>query len=320
MTDSSHCPHTVFDAVPAAGFRKVDDNVPSMFLWMCEAPEWNEAMLLSEQMLLCFCGVTWKPCSCLCFSDSLRALPGGSPEEQVCLRFRHHQHADGVWQSRAKDEGVSSCGRCFTLLHVVIAVCFLFGPGPDGETRQSSVWRRLREPQESLPQTAAVSGDGETKPQFCLFVRSSWMHLMMSVSPVVSLQLELDQLDTLVVKKAQGWGWGWSPFVVIRTGTTWGIQTTPEFFWWGLKPEVFHLLTHSLILYQETMSLTGGDTCVLEQCLELQTNSLILGGDFTCWLHPQPWSPHLHSKMFVPTGINVSTCLPVLLTYQQTMD
>lgn len=139
-------------------------------------------------------------------------------------------------------------------------------PGPDGETRQSSVWRRLREPQESLPQTAAVSGDGETKPQFCLFVRSSWMHLMMSVSPVVSLQLELDQLDTLVVKKAQGWGWGRSLFVVIRTGTTWGIQTTLEFLWWGLKPEVFHLLTHSLILYQETMSLTGGDTCVLEQC------------------------------------------------------
>lgn len=43
-------------------------------------------------------------------------------------------------------------------------------------------------------------------------------------------------------------------------------------------------------------------------------------GDFSCWLHPQPWSPHLHSQMFVPTGINVSTCLPVPLTYQQTMD
>lgn len=35
--------------------------------------------------------------------------------------------------------------------------------------------------------------------------------------------------------------------------------------------------THSLILYQETTSPTGGDTCVLQQCLELQTNSLILG-------------------------------------------
>lgn len=38
----------------------------------------------------------------------------------------------------------------------------------------------------------------------------------MSVSPVVSLQLELDQLDMLVVKKAQGLGWGWSLFMVIR--------------------------------------------------------------------------------------------------------
>lgn len=34
--------------------------------------------------------------------------------------------------------------------------------GPDGETGQSSLWRRLREPEEPLSQTAAVSGDGKT--------------------------------------------------------------------------------------------------------------------------------------------------------------
>lgn len=174
MTDSSHRPHTVFDAVPAGWSSRLQEGgwqcsqyvLVQERLCICEASKWNEAMLLSKEMLLCFCGVTWKPCSFLYFSDSLCTLSGGSPEEQVCLRFWHHQHADGVWQSRAKDEGVNSCGRCFTLLHAVIAVSFLFGPGPDGETRQSSVWRRLREPQESLPQTAAVSGDGETKPQF----------------------------------------------------------------------------------------------------------------------------------------------------------
>lgn len=35
--------------------------------------------------------------------------------------------------------------------------------GPDGETGQPSLWRRLRESEESLSQTAAVSGDGETE-------------------------------------------------------------------------------------------------------------------------------------------------------------
>lgn len=92
-------------------------------LWMCEAHvvEWADASLFLwsnvEALFL----------SLLLLSDSLCALSGGSPEEQVCLRFWHHQHADGVWQSWAKDEGVNSCGRCFTLLHAVIAVCFLFG-------------------------------------------------------------------------------------------------------------------------------------------------------------------------------------------------
>lgn len=38
--------------------------------------------------------------------DSLCTFPGGSPEEQVCVWLWHHQHADGVWQSWAKDEGV----------------------------------------------------------------------------------------------------------------------------------------------------------------------------------------------------------------------
>lgn len=33
--------------------------------------------------------------------------------------------------------------------------------GSDGETGQSSLWRRLRESEEPLSQTAAVSGDGE---------------------------------------------------------------------------------------------------------------------------------------------------------------
>lgn len=35
--------------------------------------------------------------------------------------------------------------------------------GPDGETGQPSLWRRLRKSQESLSQTAVVSGDGETE-------------------------------------------------------------------------------------------------------------------------------------------------------------
>lgn len=33
--------------------------------------------------------------------------------------------------------------------------------GPDGETGRPPLWRGLRESEESLPQTVAVSGDGE---------------------------------------------------------------------------------------------------------------------------------------------------------------
>lgn len=59
----------------------------------------------------------WKAFSCLCVSfsntcaplllstDSLRTFPGGSPEEQVRVWLWHHQHAHGVRQGRAKDEG-----------------------------------------------------------------------------------------------------------------------------------------------------------------------------------------------------------------------
>lgn len=96
---------------------------------------------------------------------------------------------------------MKSCGRCLVLLHAVIGVCPLWS-GSDGEAGQSSVWRRLREPQESLPQAAAVPGDGETHPlaSLCLF-RWSWMLLIIQlteISPVVSLQLEIDPLDMLV--------------------------------------------------------------------------------------------------------------------------
>lgn len=52
----------------------------------------------------------------LLFTDSLCTFSGGSPEEQVCIWFWHHQHADGVWQSRAKNEGVNSCDRGFLFL------------------------------------------------------------------------------------------------------------------------------------------------------------------------------------------------------------
>lgn len=96
---------------------------------------------------------------------------------------------------------MKSCGRCLVLLRAVIGVCPLW-TGSDGEAGQSSVWRRLREPQESLPQAAAVPGDGETHPlaSLCLF-RCSWMLLiiqLLQISPVVSLQLEIDPLDMLV--------------------------------------------------------------------------------------------------------------------------
>lgn len=40
---------------------------------------------------------------------------------------------------------------------------FVSPAGPDGETGQPSLWRRLRESEESMSQTAAVSGDGETE-------------------------------------------------------------------------------------------------------------------------------------------------------------
>lgn len=45
---------------------------------------------------------------------------------------------------------------CSPSFHVFVSFA-----GPDGETGQPSLWRRLRESEESLSQTAAVSGDGE---------------------------------------------------------------------------------------------------------------------------------------------------------------
>lgn len=39
---------------------------------------------------------------------------------------------------------------------------FVSPAGPDGETGQPSLWRWLRESEEPVSQTAAVSGDGET--------------------------------------------------------------------------------------------------------------------------------------------------------------
>lgn len=62
--------------------------------------------------------------------------------------------------------------------------------GPDGEAGQSSVWRRLREPEESLSQAAAVSGDGEAKPSSLAVSGSS--SVVFYITPGVSLQLELD--------------------------------------------------------------------------------------------------------------------------------
>lgn len=41
-------------------------------------------------------------------SDSLCTFPRGPPEEQVSVRLRHHQHAHGLRQGRAKDEGASA--------------------------------------------------------------------------------------------------------------------------------------------------------------------------------------------------------------------
>lgn len=48
---------------------------------------------------------------------------------------------------------------------MICMLCFVIvcSAGSDGETGQSSMWRWVRESEESLSQTAAVSGDGETQ-------------------------------------------------------------------------------------------------------------------------------------------------------------
>lgn len=60
--------------------------------------------------------------------DSLRTFPGSSPEEQVRIWFRHHQHAHGVWQSWAKDEGVNDFSFvkeliCFSSMYSSSSLC-----------------------------------------------------------------------------------------------------------------------------------------------------------------------------------------------------
>lgn len=140
-------------------------------------------------------------------SDSLRPFPWRSPEEQICIRLWHHQHAHGIWQSRAKDEGASSTPSTrkkkallkwkHRLIHVIIFVP-VSPVGPDGETGRPSLWRGLRESEEPLSKTAVVSGDGEKEhishqrdvPFLglwkTLFVNISWQNMSLQVTDNIS--------------------------------------------------------------------------------------------------------------------------------------
>ena len=81
--------------------------------------------------------------------DSVCVVPWGSPEEQVSLRLRHHQHARGLRQGRAPHEGVCVLQDFMESLESLLCVC---PTGPDGEFRQPAVcvWLRKSQGVESL--------------------------------------------------------------------------------------------------------------------------------------------------------------------------
>lgn len=53
-------------------------------------------------------------------------------------------------------------GVCLFSFLIIVLHLFVSPAGLDGETGQPSLWRRLREFEKSLSQTALVLGDGET--------------------------------------------------------------------------------------------------------------------------------------------------------------